>query len=170
MKRVVLNSTPLIYLTKVGLSTILINLKVEKITSPIVKAEVVDKGMEKGFPEAIILEKIFEERIIKVVEPKDERFLSRLLMTAGIHLADAQVIALAKEHNATAIIDDEIARKTARIYNVSYAGTPYLLIRAFLQGIITKDQAKKAVDEMILAGWRCGPEDYVRIIKLFDAL
>jgi len=170
VKPLILNATPLIYLTKTGLSRIFENLKIEKLTSPEVKKEVVDEGKRRGIPDAIILEKIFESNIIKVVKPGDKEFLSRMLETKGLHITDAQILTIAKERNGTAIIDDAVARKTAKIYGISYAGTPYILIRAVQQKLVTKEDAKQAIDDMILAGWRCSLENYAVIMKAIDKL
>jgi len=170
VKPLILNATPLIYLTKTGLSRIFEALKIEKLTSPEVKKEVVNEGKRRGIPDAIVLEKIFESKIIKVVKPGDQEFLSRLLETKGLHITDAQILAIAKEQNGIAIIDDAVARKTAKIYGISYAGTPYILIRAVHQRLITREEAKHAVDDMIIAGWRCSLENYAIIMKAMDKL
>jgi len=167
---IVLNSTPLICIAKIGLVHLLANLRLEKITSPLVRHEVVDRGRELGVPEAMILEKIFQKRIVKVVEPRDQELISSLLQVKGLHKTDIHVLALTNEHKGVAIVDDEMARKTAKIYKIRYAGTPYLLTIACLQRLITKEQAKKALDDMILAGWRCGVEDYQAIIRRLGAL
>ncbi|MCP8307305.1 MAG: DUF3368 domain-containing protein [archaeon] len=170
MKIIVLNSTPLIYLAKIGLSHLLIDLRLEKITSPLVKQEVVNRGRAIGAPEATVIENLFQKHIIKVAEPRDQELISRLLEVKGLHEADIHVLALAKEYDGIAIVDDKLARKTAKIYKIRYAGTSYLLIRTYLQGLITKKQVKKAVDEMISAGWRCGVEDYQKIIQHLETL
>ena len=130
MKPLVFNSTSLIYLSKAGLSRIIENLKAEKLTSPLVKAEVVDKGKLKGVPDAIALEKLFENNVFKLCKPKDATFLSRLSETRGLQAANAEVLALAKEYYGVAVIDDAVARKTAKVYGIEYAGTPYILMRA----------------------------------------
>jgi len=168
VKPLVFNATPLIYITKVGLSNVFEDLKNEKLTSPQVKREVVDEGKRKGVPDAIVLEKMFENKVFKVVEPKDRGLLSRLLETRGLHVTDAEVLTIAKERNGIAVIDDEVARKTARIYGISYAGTPYILMRAVVQGLITKERAKQAINEMVFAGWRCSVETYVKIIEAIE--
>ena len=168
MKTLVFNSTPLIYLSKAGLSKIIEKLKAEKLTSPIVKQEVVDKGKLKGVPDAIALEKLFDRGVFKLCEPKDKAFLSELSLTRGLHVADAQVLALAKEFDALAIIDDEVARKTAKVYQINYGGTPYILARAVFEGIISKEQAKLAVNDMVSAGWRCSLESYAKIMELLE--
>lgn len=170
MKPIVLDATPLIYLTKAGLSRILEELKEEKITSPHVKREVVDEGKNRGIPDAIILEKMFQNRVISTKELENNEFLHTLLKTRGLHITDAEVLAIAKELHGTAIVDDAVARKTARIHGISYAGTPYLLMRAIKQRLITKERAKQAVKDMISEGWRCDIETYTQIMDNIEKL
>lgn len=170
MKPIILDATPLIYLTKAGLTKILEELKEEKITSPQVKREVVDEGKNKGIPDAIVLEKMFQNNVFTTKEPRDKEFLERLLKTRGLHVTDAEVLAIAKELHGTAIVDDEVARKTARIYGIPYAGMPYLLMRAIKQRLITKERAKQAIKEMISSGWRCNIETYNGIMDAIEKL
>jgi predicted nucleic acid-binding protein len=42
--------------------------------------------------------------------------VSKLLEINGLNTADAEVLALAHEHSGIAVIDDEVARKTAKVY------------------------------------------------------
>ena len=170
MKPLVFNATPLIYLTKVGLSRIFEELKDDKLTSPSVKREVVDEGKRKGVADAIILNNLFLKGVFEVVEPKDKGFLESLLQTRGLHVTDAEVLTIAKERGGTAIIDDEVARKTAKIYGISYAGTPYILAKAVSEKVITKEKAKQAINEMVYAGWRCSIETYAKIMETIEKL
>ena len=170
MKPLVFNATPLIYITKVGLSKVFEGLKNEKLTSPQVKREVVDEGKRKGVPDAIILEKMFKNNVFKVTKPENQNFLASMLKTRGLHITDAEVLSIAKERGGIAVIDDEVARKTARIYGISYVGTPYILMRAVFQGLITKERAKQAIKEMIFAGWRCSIESYAKIMDAIEKL
>jgi predicted nucleic acid-binding protein len=170
LKPLVFNSTPLIYLSKAGLCGIIENLKEEKLTSPLVQTEVVEKGKQKGVPDAIAIEKLLENGVLKLCNPKDKMFLSRLSKTRGLHAADAEVLALAKEHAGLAVIDDEVARKTAKVYRISYVGTPYVLARAVFEGFLSKEQAKEVVKDMVSSGWRCNVETYVKIMDLLDKI
>jgi predicted nucleic acid-binding protein len=160
----------LIYLSKAGLSGIIESLQEEKLTSWLVKAEVVDKGKQKGVPDAIALEKLFENGVFKICSPKDNLFLSQLSKTGGLHAADVEVLALAKEHAGLAVIDDEVARKTAKVYKISYVGTPYVLARAVSEGVLSKERAKAAVKDMVSLGWRCNVETYAKIMELIDKM
>jgi predicted nucleic acid-binding protein len=168
VKPLVFNSTPLIYLTKVGLSGVFEGLKAEMLTPASVKREVVDAGKRKGVPDAGILGKLFEDHVFEVVEPKDKGVLSRLLDTRGLHVTDAEVLTLARERRGLAVIDDEVARKTAKVYGIAYVGTPYVLVRAVSEKLITKERAKQAVNEMISAGWRCSIESYAKIMEVLE--
>jgi predicted nucleic acid-binding protein len=170
VKLLVFNSTPLIYLVKVGLSKVLEDLRGEKVTSPEVKREVVDEGKRKGVPDAVVLEKLFDGKVFQVVELKDKEFLLRLLKTRGLHVTDAEVLALAMELNGLAVVDDEVARKTAKVYGIAYVGTPYVLVKAVLEGLVAKERAKQAVNEMVFAGWRCSVESYAKIIEALEKL
>ena len=170
MKPLVFNATPLIYITKVGLSKVFEGLKNEKLTSPQIKREVVDEEKRKGVPDAIILEKMFKNNVFKVTNPENQKFLASMLKTRGLHITDAEVLGIAKERGGIAVIDDEVARKTARIYGISYVGTPYILMRAVFQGLITKERAKQAIKEMIFAGWRCSIESYAKIMDAIEKL
>lgn len=170
VKPLVFNSTPLIYLTKAGLSRIFEELQGEKLTSPVVKREVVDAGKRRGIPDAFVLDKLFANGVFKVCEPEDKNFLARLLESRGLHLADAEVLALAWEREGVAVVDDEVARKTAKVYGVDYVGSPYVLLRAVCEGIISKARARQAVNDMVSAGWRCNVESYVKIMEVLEKL
>ena len=101
---------------------------------------------------------MFENGTFTLCSPKDQAFLRRLAKTHGLHLADADVLTIAKENNAVAVIDDEVARKTAKVYGIDYVGTTYVLVRAVYEGLIATETAKSAVKDMVSAGWRCSIE------------
>jgi predicted nucleic acid-binding protein len=83
-------------------------------------------------------------------------------------VTDAEVLALAKELNGLVVVDDEVARKTAKVYGIAYVGTPYVLLRAVLEGLVAKERAKQAVNEMVSVGWRCSVETYARIMEVLE--
>jgi predicted nucleic acid-binding protein len=170
VKPLVLDATPLIYLTKAGLSRIFIELQSEKLTSALVKKEVVDAGKSKGIPDAIVLDKLFMSGVFKICEPTDKKFLTKLLNTHGLHFADGEVLALAHEYSGIAVIDDEVGRKTAKVYDIYYAGSSYVLMRAVCEEIISKTRAKQAVNDMVSLDWRCSVESYIRIMEALEKL
>jgi len=155
-------------LCKIGLSSIFTEFSEDKYTTPKVVKEVVDKGKKLGAPDAFIVEQMIKESIIKVKEPKEAELIDRLMRISNLHGAEAQVLALAKEMDGTAIIDEGIARQIARIYNIEAHGTVYLLLRLVYRGRLSRDEAKKAIERMISAGWRLSAEEYAKLMTQLE--
>ena len=153
---------------KIGLSSIFTEFSEDKYTTPMVVKEVVDKGKKLGAPDAFIVEQMIKESIIKVKEPKEVELIDRLMRISNLHGAEAQVLALAKEMDGTAIIDEGIARQIARIYNIEAHGTVYLLLRLVYRGRLSRDEARKAIERMISAGWRLSAEEYAKLMTQLE--
>lgn len=165
MKCFILNASPLIYICKIGLSNVFTEFTEENYTTPKVIAEVVGRGKELGFPDAFLIEKLVKDKIIKVDFPKDEEFIEILAQIPELHAAEIQVLALARELNGIAILDDGDARQVAKIFNIKVHGTAYLLLRLNYRGKLSKQAAKDAFDNLIAVGWRLSLEDYSRILS-----
>ena len=166
--RLVFNSTPLIYLAKVGLLPLLKDIPGEKLTSPGVKVEVVDKGKEKAAKDALIIEGALQDGTLGIGKVQNERFLHLLSKIPEIHPADAEVLALAKETGGIAVIDDRVAREAAKVYGIEHAGTAFIIYVLVSRGLISKKRAKLALSDMISSGWRCSAEQYSKMIEMIE--
>jgi predicted nucleic acid-binding protein len=168
----VLNASPIIYLCKAGISGKLRGLKpsFRLLTSDEVYEEVYVKGIEKGVSEASALKELFEEGIIEVEPPPKEgsKKVKEISKSAGIHPGEASVISYALALNATAIIDDKRARQVARVLGVRLSGTPGLIIELVRRSIISKDDAKRALEKMVNEGWYCSAKLFSSIIKTIE--
>ena len=164
-KPLILNATPIIYLCKIGESKFLKQLQEEKYTIQKVVEEVVDKGKSLGAPDAFIAEELIQQEIIKVKQPRNTAFINLLSKIPDLHKAEIYVLALAKELNGIAIIDESIAREIARIYGIEAHGTVYLILQLVYRGKIPKKKAKEAIDKMIQAGWRLTAEEYTKLTR-----
>ncbi|MBS7269540.1 MAG: hypothetical protein KIH10_11980 [Candidatus Freyarchaeota archaeon] len=82
---------------------------------------------------------------------------------------DAEVLSLAKELNAIALIDDEESRAMADLEKIPNHGTIYLLFRFLNEAIITKKEFIDKLNEIIKEGWRCSTELYIIIINALDS-
>ncbi len=161
----VLNSSPLIYLAKVGLLELLGDLPEAKVVPNSVFDEVVIKGKQKGAPDAFLVEKVISRGIMKVKTMKDSRSLQDLLGVPGLHRADAEVLSMAQELKGTAVVDDEKARSVADASGIANHGTAYLLIKLQRLGALSRDEARDKLDEMIRLGWRCSTEVYAEMLR-----
>lgn len=153
---------------KVGLSHIFTEFSEDKYTTPIVVEEVVERGKRSGAPDAFIVERNINESIIKIREPREADLINQLMRISNLHLAEAQVLALAKELDGIAILDESIARQVARIYNIEAHGTVHLLLRLVYRGRLSRDEARKAIERMISAGWRLSAEEYAKLMKYLE--
>jgi len=165
MPPLIFDSTALIYLAKTSLLRLAGHLRDERLMPPTVQLEVVTKGMEKGAPDAAIIERLAAEGVIRVKEIEDVKFFEALRRNPRLHKADAEVIVLAKDLGGIAILDEEVARSVADVYEVRNRGTVYILFRLLKAKIISIEQARGAIDQMISAGWRCSTALYVEIMK-----
>ena len=168
MKSLIFDSTPLIYLTRVGLVRLFELIPARKYVARSVFREVVERGKVKGLADALALEALFDAKTITIIEPSKKGVLRMFTSISGLEEADAETLAIANEQGYRAVLDVLLARKVARTYGIDFVGTPYLLMIATNTRILTKKEATKAVDEMIEAGWRCGPELYREILRLIE--
>lgn len=164
-----LDATPITYLCKIGLSRIFRDFSEEKYTTPKVVVEVIDKGKILGALDAFIAEELIQRSIINVREPARSSFLALLSTLPHLHEAEAQVLALAKEVEGVAIIDESLAREVSRLYNVEAHGTAYLLLRLMYRGRLSRKQVRDAIEGMISAGWRLTAEEYAKLARELEA-
>lgn len=69
---------------------------------------------------------------------------------AALSLADRQILALAVRHPKSRILtDDGVVRRVALAEGLPVIGTLGLLIRAVRDGLMTRPDARRAVDELI---------------------
>jgi predicted nucleic acid-binding protein len=164
----VFNSTPLMYLAKAGLLPLLKDIPCEKLTPPSVKGEVADKGKEKAAKDALIIERALQDGTLKIGNVRNERLLHLLSKIPELHPADAEVLALAEEVGGIAVVDDRVARDAAKVYGIEHGGTAFVLAILVARGLITREKAKLALDDIISFGWRCSAEQYSKIIRMIE--
>ncbi len=160
----VFDSSPLIYLARVEKLEILEFIDAHKVVPEGVFWEVVVVGKEKGKENALELENIFKRGVIEVISIEDGKLLKKLKKIPGLARADAEVICLAKDKGAIAIIDDEFARRVASALKVQVHGTIYLILKLLKEGKISRGEAEAIINEMIKSGFRCSAELYSEIL------
>jgi predicted nucleic acid-binding protein len=160
----IINASPLIYLSKIGLIGLLPQLFDEIWTSIEVKEEVLKL---KSSPEVPILEEAFTSWL-KIHPIDDNRFLSKLL-EMQIHRGEATIIAIARElkiirKDPIAIIDDITAREIARTFDIPVIGTVGILLRAVKKALLSPDQFKNKIRMLV------EETEFGMSVKLYSAL
>lgn len=161
----VFDASPLIYLGKVQALDKVSLLSGKKFIPQSVYDEVVLKGLERREPEATYLNNLIREKKFFIEKSKIKREQKALLSQA-----DLEVIFLAREKNATAIIDEIYAREVAESLGVKRHGTLYILLLLLQQGTITKKEAKQYIDDMIRYGFYLSIEMYKETMKKIEMI
>jgi hypothetical protein len=163
---VVSDSTPLIYLAKIGRLNLLRGV-FEKIYVPeAVFNEAVTQGKELNMSDAFIIEKAVGIWIIKeLVEPKVDAEFRFLDTNTKLGSGEKEALKLCKQLNAVYFIaDDREARSVSRILNIKPIGTCGILIQTFRQASITEGEALQILDDLVKVGFRISSAVYRRIL------
>jgi len=156
MRKIVVNSTPLIILGNIDGLKILKELYGEIIIPRAVFEEVTSKADNAKLNLSQNLS------WIKVLEVQDKS--NRKMYQAKLHDGEVEVMMLANEISADLlIIDDNAAKKTAKFLGFTVTGTLGVILKAKSEGIIP--QVKPIVDEMLRQGFYISPKIIETVLK-----
>lgn len=147
-KQAISNAGPLIHLAKANALQILQTLYRSILIPEEVKTEIVDKGKEKGYSDALEIEKAIQQGWIKTIQIKLNSDFQKAAKTAGLRKAEASLIQYAYENHLIALLDDEPARIFARTLNITIRGTLGILIQATKNNIINSQEAIQTLDKL----------------------
>lgn len=160
MRKVIVNSTPLIVLGNAGLLEILQKLYGRILVPEAVYQEVTAKDDAAGM---ILLNGADWLRIEEVQNKSDARIFS-----SRLHAGEVEVMLLAREQKADLlIIDDNAAKSTAKYLGMKVTGSLGVLLRAKQMGIIP--DINDAMDQIILNGFYVSEELRKHIILLAES-
>jgi len=166
----VINASPLIYLSKLGIIEILPQLFSRIVTTQTVKEEVLQ---EKTAPEHIILTEVFGSWL--EVEKAKEKLVEKL-EELQIHKGEAEVIALgrellAKEKTAVVIIDDLLAREIATSLGLMVTGTIGILLKATKEKVFSKKESQTLLEQLITTTtFRLSAKIYAKILREIERM
>ena len=156
MRKIVVNSTPLIILGNINCLKILQELYGAIIIPRAVFEEVTSKDDNAKLNLSQNLS------WIKVLEVQDKS--NRKMYQAKLHDGEVEVMMLANEISADLlIIDDNAAKKTAKFLGFTVTGTLGVILKAKSEGIIP--QVKPIVDEMLRQGFYISPKIIETVLK-----
>jgi len=160
------DSTPLIYLAKIGRLGLVKDVFGKVFIPEAVFNEAVVQGKALNISDAYIIEGfvgawIITERVGPEVE-EEYRFLDTNLKLGP---GEKEALKLCKQLNADCFIaDDREARRVSKILNVSPIGTCGIIAQSCKQGSITRVETIQIVDDLVKAGFRLDPIVYRRIL------
>jgi len=143
---IVIDSSSLILLAKIGILDIVIKSIKQKLTVPEqVYSECTSK---KTLFDAQIIEKRFEERSIARKDIQNRELYNKVLKDFNLGRGEAEAICLCIEFKAGIITDDKKAINACKILKIKIATAPKLLIQLYKKNFITKVEADLAVEQI----------------------
>ncbi|RLE94829.1 MAG: hypothetical protein DRN04_01940 [Thermoprotei archaeon] len=158
------NAGQLIHLAKIGRLNLLKEIFSEIIIPRTVKIEVIDRGKEKGEPDALLLNDI---DWIKVVD--DPVNVDQLAKRVGIHRGELCAILLAKTLSVPVLLDDTDARKFALALGLEVVGSIGIIIKATKLGLISKEEGLRDLQRLAEVMW-LGIDVYEKARKVIESL
>lgn len=168
----VFDATPIIYLCKVGLAGKLHGLRpsFRLLTTTEVYEEVYTKGVGRSTTEAVALKNLFDGGLIEVEKRRRQPKVKGLARESGIHPGEESVLSLALRTGTTAIVDDRRARQVAQALGVHLSGTPGVIIELVKRRVISKDDARNALEKMVDEGWYCSAKLFSALLRTIEEL
>ncbi|MDP2767158.1 MAG: DUF3368 domain-containing protein [Candidatus Methanoperedens sp.] len=164
----IFDSSPLIYLNKVGLNWIFEQLEGEKFIPAQVYEQVVTRGKIRGDADAIISEELVKKGAIKVITVENDIKEMVKSLKVELHEGELEVLTLAKNKGGVAVLDESIAREVGRVFRIEVHGTLFLIFLMVRMRQLKKEEARDKVNLMIREGFRLGHEEYLEFLNLLE--
>lgn len=164
---VVSNSSPLIYLAKIGRLTLVKDVYGKVWIPERVFNETVVHGKALGITDASMIERANGDWIVKTgIKPEIDLEYRFLDGNEKLGKGEREALKLCKQLNADIFIaDDKEARRVARILRIKPIGTCGVLIEACKHGLVSVSEASEILGELVKAHFRISPALYRRILR-----
>ena len=166
----VFDATPLIYLAKVDRLALVQQLDVSCVIPEHVYEEVVETGLEQGYPDARRIERSVDADRFAIESVETTPLLSHLQENSNLSDADVAVLVYADAYDGVAVMDETYGRDVATAEGITTRGTVYLVLKLASEGTISVDEARSMINAIIDQGWYCAPDIYAKIVQKLESI
>ena len=167
------NASPLIIFGKLNKISIMNKIYKNIEISSKVYEEVILKGIEQNARDAFIAKQCIDDKKIKVFN-LDKKFLdvsNKIQVIYNIDMGEAETIALALQLNQKEILIDEIAaREAAKSLGIKPVGSLRVLLAAYQDNLISKEEINKLIAAMQDSKYRFSPKVLIEFWDLFGKI
>lgn len=104
--------------------------------------------------DAFIIEKLIEEKAIRITKTKNTQIYEQLQKDFGMGNGEAAVLAYARNKKSSIVAtDNRQGRKAAKINSLPLTGSIDILIALYKQGKLTSEKARQALKILETEGW-----------------
>ena len=147
------NATALICLGKINKLDLLKKVYSVGLIPSAVKSEALLEGKE-GY---LSIDEAINSGWIKIVDPKKN-------LNLGLGTGENQAISLAKEKRDSIILDDALAIKAAKAFDIQILRTTTVIFKALQKKVITKAHALNILNKLIESGYYISTKDYAILL------
>ena len=153
----IVNTSPILYLHRLGLLEIL-----NKLYGDITIPEAVRDELEKGYAQGEDVPQLENYPWIQIMNVGMPEYLN-LIVDLG--LGESEVLAIATNHpSALVILDDKLARRIAEMQEFRLTGTAGVLLRAKEKGLIPA--LKPVIEKLMSLNFRLKPDLVKAILEI----
>ncbi|MFA6049166.1 MAG: DUF3368 domain-containing protein [Candidatus Micrarchaeia archaeon] len=169
MERAVCNTSPLIFLSKLGRLALLYKLFSEVSVPETVVREALRSIEKHG--DALEIKAALEQGKLKAKPAPPVPKGGKAAQLLGLHEGELSALLLAKkEKTSIVLVDDLAAIKAAKYMGLTPQSTPFLLLLALKQGLLPFDEFKQALDGLLNQNYRISPPLYQEILEKAQTL
>lgn len=168
---VITDATVLIYLAKLGDLDYLDELFEGANVSEVVYEEVVTRGHEEQYADALPIKEATDQFLdVRTLPDETEARADEIQESSGLERGECTAIALAEKENARCLTDDHAARKTAESLGVEVGGTIYVLLQALDCEQISFEKYESKLDDLTDNGFRMSASLYRKAVQAGEDL
>ena len=156
----ILDASPLIFLTRVGLLEESLKLFSTCLVTDSVKDEVVETGRTAGAPETAEIEALIGAGRIRGERVLRTSLAIRLESNPRLSRGDRDSLVLASERGGRLMADDAAVRAVASQLGLRLGGTLYVLFALADRGSPKPAEAAEVLDRLVDGGWYCSARLY----------
>jgi predicted nucleic acid-binding protein len=169
---IVSNTSPLIWLSKVGRIALLKKLFGEVIIPEEVYKETVERGLQEGFSDALAIKECIDKGWMKIskLNEREIKLCEKMVEHAfEIHLGEAQAIIVARETGTLLLMDESSGRAFAEMLGLKVRGTLYVIMKALREELLDRAEAKEIVLALVSKGFRIEPNLLARVLREIES-
>lgn len=168
---VITDATVLIYLAKLNNLDYLDELFAEVKISETVYEEVVVRGREERYADALQVETAVDRFIdVRTLPNETKDRADEIRASSGLERGECTAIALAEAEDARCLTDDHAARKTAESLGIEVGGTIYVLLEALDSGRLSFEEYVNELDALTDNGFRMSASLYRKAVEAGEDL
>lgn len=170
----VCNTSPLIWLSKIGKIGLLKKLFNEIQIPEEVYKEAVERGLQEGFSDALVIREGIDQGWIKIshLERNEITLCQKIINHAfEMHMGEAQAIVLARKagKDVLLLMDESSGRAFAEVWGLKVKGVLYVIMTALRRELLDKGEARESVLTLVNKRFRIEPKLLARIIGEIEA-